>query len=141
MNERVQRFLDALSMGRSLTEIGSAENPPITKQSVSQILKKAGISPRDVAVDVRSKRWASGLDPAKTAAENAAALGVVDRTIWQRAKRHGVKLKRARPASLCGTMQRYSAGCRCDECRAANTAYYRSYRERRRNRQSTRVDS
>lgn len=30
-----------------------------------------------------------------------------------------------------GTAQRYWAGCKCDACRAANTAHNRSYREGR----------
>jgi hypothetical protein len=32
-----------------------------------------------------------------------------------------------------GTRQRYGAGCRCDECKAAQRAYQRNYRERRAN--------
>ena len=30
-----------------------------------------------------------------------------------------------------GTVKQYLAGCRCDECRAANTAYYREYRAKK----------
>jgi hypothetical protein len=30
-----------------------------------------------------------------------------------------------------GTTRQYHRGCRCEECRAANTAYYREYRAKK----------
>lgn len=32
----------------------------------------------------------------------------------------------------CGTIQRYSRGCRCDACTAANTEYHKNYRKEKR---------
>lgn len=38
-----------------------------------------------------------------------------------------------------GTRSRYVRGCRCDECRAAQAAYFREYEKRRPNRRAGRV--
>ena len=36
--------------------------------------------------------------------------------------------KGRKPKAGCGTYSKYSAGCRCDGCRTANTIYKRKYR-------------
>ncbi len=35
------------------------------------------------------------------------------------------------PSENCGTLKSYQKGCRCSECKAANTEYYRAYRARK----------
>jgi hypothetical protein len=40
--------------------------------------------------------------------------------------------KNARTSEIHGTKREYDLGCRCDECRAANSRAHREYKSRRR---------
>jgi hypothetical protein len=62
----------------------------------------------------------------------------VDATMAARGLRSAAELAQGKP---CGTRLRYYAGCRCDACRAANTAYERQRAEARRRGESGRLIS
>lgn len=59
-------------------------------------------------------------------------------TMAARGLRSAAELARGKP---CGTRVRYYAGCRCDACRAANTAYERQRAEARRRGESGKIVS
>lgn len=52
------------------------------------------------------------------------------RTILRRRQDHGIASQWTPPGASHGTLSRYRAGCRCEPCTVANSAYARAYTRR-----------
>jgi hypothetical protein len=117
--------------GASLREVGRRYG--ITVDQVRHILARSGV-PR------RPKLKPNKADPAsawKRLVEGETATAVAEEygyagpaSLHAMLRRHGYKPMSLRTVEH-GSLSRYSYGCRCDDCRAAKSAYAREWSRKR----------
>lgn len=124
---RDDEIIRAYRSGASLREVGRRYG--ITGDQVRHILVRAGVPRRPALKPTKAdpatawKRLVDGEDARVVAADYGYAG---PECLWNMLKRHGYK-----PISLHrvehGSLSSYSYGCRCEECRAAKSAYAREW--------------
>jgi hypothetical protein len=113
--------------GASLRELGRRYG--ITRDQARYVLVRAGVPRRPALKPTKAdpatawQRLVEG-ETARALAEEYGYAGTAP--LYNMLRRHGYNPRSLRPVEH-GSLSRYSYGCRCDDCRAAKSAYAREW--------------
>jgi len=113
--------------GASLREVGRLYG--LTANQVRHILVRQGVPRRPALKPIKAdpatawKRLVDG-EKGRVVAEDYGYAG--PHTLYAMLRKHGYEPRSLRPVRH-GSLSRYQYGCRCDDCRAAKSAYAREW--------------
>jgi hypothetical protein len=131
-SERDTEIVYSYRDGASLRELGRRHD--ITPDQVRYVLVRQGVPRRPALKPTKAdpatawKRLVEG-EKASAVAEEYGYAGPA--TLYVMLRRHGYKPRSLHPVEH-GSLSRYTYGCRCDDCRAAKSAYAREWSRRAR---------